>query len=219
VAALVVRPKEAGALPAVVYAHGGSEDGKHHFLDEAIELSLLGATVLLPDAGVPIVGDVEADARTVHAAMLVQRRGIDLLVETEAATRLGYFGHSGGGAQGAMLSAVEPRLDAIVVAAWGSGIVRRSAAEMPNARPTREAYRESAERSEPEHYVSRPGSRRLLFQHGLRDELVSVEEARRMYAAAAPPKSWREYDCSHELDEHLPARADRIAFFSRELRL
>ena len=215
--AFVVRPAGAGdeALPGVVIAHGGTTPKKHKpkFVDEAVELSRRGTTVLLADTSMPPLGDAAADERATVAAVLVQRRGLDVLASAHGATRLGFYGHSFGGHQGAILAAVEPRLDAIVIAAMGSGIVDRARGEGFSD----EAYLQALDRFDPVHWVRVPGRRRLLFQHGRRDEVISLAAGRELYEAAAGPKRWAEYDWGHDLPTDPAARRDRLAFFAEAL--
>jgi fermentation-respiration switch protein FrsA (DUF1100 family) len=75
------------------------------------------------------------------------------------------------------------------------------------------------DRLDPEHFVAVPGRRELLFQHGLRDDVIPHREARLLYEAAAEPKTWSDYECGHGVDAHPPARAERAAFLERVLRL
>ena len=147
--------------------------------------------------------------------VLTQRRGLDVLEREYRATPLGFYGHSAGGAQGALLSAVEPRLDAIVIAAARGGHVRWARDEGVTDPEELRAF----DRLDPEHFVAAPGRRELLFQHGLRDEVIPTAEARLLYEAAAAPKTWSEFDCGHGIDGHGLARAERLAFFERILRL
>ena len=198
--------------PGVVYAHGGSGPGKHLFVDQAVELARAGLTVVLPDTSMPSADEVDADERAFGDAVLVQRRALDVLAE-RGARRFGHFGHSFGGMQGAVLSAVEPRLEAIVIGAMGTGLVERLRAEGF----TDDAVLARIERLDPLHYVSVPGRRRLLVQQGRADDAVPLDAARRLFAAAAPPKDWAEYDCDHAIDAHPPALADRIRFFTEIL--
>ena len=198
--------------PGVVYAHGGTEPAKHIFVDQAVELARAGMTVRLPDTSVLRSGDPDRDARSYADAVLVQRRSLDALAE-RGASRFGHFGHSLGASEGAVLSTVEPRLDAIVIAAMGTGLVER----FRRHGFTDEAYLQSLARLDPAHYVSLPGRRRLLFQHGTHDDAIPIAAGRAMFAAAAEPKQWAEYDCDHLVDAHPPALADRIAFFREVL--
>jgi dipeptidyl aminopeptidase/acylaminoacyl peptidase len=198
--------------PGVVFAHGGSGPGKHIFLGEAIELSRRGMFVLGADTSMPPLGDAAADEAGFVAAILVQRRGLDALDSARDVTRLGFYGHSFGGNQGATLSAVEPRLDAIVIAAMGAGVadwVRRQGF-------SDEEYLAASDRFDPVHFVGASRSR-LLFQHGRQDTSISLESARALYDAALEPKTWRDYDCGHGVDGHAPARADRFAFLADAL--
>jgi hypothetical protein len=39
-----------------------------------------------------------------------------------------------------------------------------------------------------------------------------------MYEAAAPPKTWREYDCGHDVDGFGAACRDRVTFFAEAAR-
>ena len=52
--------------------------------------------MVVPSCGIPFVGDLARDEAAVEHAVGVQRRALDLLGE-RGATRLGFFGHSGGG--------------------------------------------------------------------------------------------------------------------------
>lgn len=192
----------------VVIAHGGSGPGKHFYLDEAFVLAAGGVHVLAADTSFPTFGDLDADERAIRSAILTQRRGLDVLAGL-GATRLGFYGHSAGATQGAILSGVDPRLDAAVLSATGTGIARWA----HGLAGLGDAHLEALDRFDPRHFVARPGRRRLLVQHGSLDPVVPVEAARAMYEVAAAPKQWREYGCDHGVDVHPPARADRVAFF------
>jgi hypothetical protein len=76
--------------------------------------------------------------------VLTHRRGLDVLTgwANADARRLGFFDHSVGAFQGALRSAVEPRLSRLVLASFGSGtLVRLIRHDMADAR---EADREPA---------------------------------------------------------------------------
>jgi hypothetical protein len=201
--------------PGVVIAHGGTGPGKHIFVGEAVELARRGFVVLLADTSYPVDGSTRARFDATRARVLTQRRGLDVLAREYGALRLGFYGHSAGGAAGACLSAVEPRLAGIVVAAARGGHLRWARDEGVTDPEELAAF----DRLDPERFVAVPGPRELLFQHGRRDEVVPSREARLLYEAAAPPKSWHEYDCGHGVDGHPAARADRATFFERVLRL
>lgn len=202
-----------GAAVGVVVAHGGAGPGKHIFLPEALELARRGFVCLLADTSFPTDGTTAERVEATRARVLTQRRGLDVLAAHYGATRLGFYGHSAGGMQGAVLSAVEPRLEAIVVAGASGGAVRWALDQGVTKGEELDAFHHL----DPEHYVAVPGRRRLLFQHGHRDSVVPLAEARRLHAAAAEPKEWRDYDCDHGVDSHPPARADRLAFLEEVL--
>lgn len=202
----------------LILAHGGGEgDGRRYFLDEAKELAALGATVVVPSCGIPLVGDLAADEAAIDHAVALQRRALDLLA-ARGATRLGFFGHSAGGLQGAILAATEPRLQAIVVAAIGTGLAGRASEWFEQLSPSRDEYLGAIERWEAAHLLGRPGKRRLLVQAARFDDNVPLEAARDLYDSAAEPKEWREYDCDHgAVVVHPAAQADRLDFFHRSL--
>ena len=201
----------------LVLAHGGEGDGRRYFLDEATELAARGATVVVPSCGIPIVGDLVRDDAAIERAVALQRRALDLL-DARGATRLGFFGHSAGGLQGAILAATEPRLRAIVIAAIGTGLAQRVSGWFEELSPSRAEYLAAVERWEAARLLGRPGRRRLLLQAARFDDNVPLDAARDAYESAAEPKEWREYDCDHGAVVVYPAaRADRLDFFRGEL--
>jgi pimeloyl-ACP methyl ester carboxylesterase len=201
----------------LILAHGGEADGRHYFLDEATELAALGATVVVPSCGIPIVGDLARDEASIERAIALQRRALDLLGE-RGAIRLGFFGHSAGGLQGAVLAASEPRLQAIAIAAIGTGLSERVPRWFEQLSPSRAEYLAAVDRWDAARLLGRPGKRRLLIQAARFDDNVPLEAARDAYESAAEPKAWREYDCDHgAVVVHPAARADRLDFFRREL--
>jgi hypothetical protein len=211
-ATLIEPPRPNGA--AVILAHGGTDDGRHFFVDEAIALAGTGITALLPATAFPPHGDPRLSAEAIHAGVVVHRRGLDVL-SARPLTMFGFFGHSGGAFQGAYLSAVEPRLSALALASVGSGTIPRLAAgELPAGVAATEAYLSVLRSYDVTPYVSVPGRRRLLFQHGRDDRVVLRPEAERVFRAAAPPCEWREYACAHDTASHAEARSDRLRFFT-----
>jgi fermentation-respiration switch protein FrsA (DUF1100 family) len=215
VAAFLVSAEGAGG-PAVVIAHGGSADGRRLFLPEAAELARSGCTVLLAATSFPRHGDIGAVRTAMRAAVLAQRRGLDVLISWAECdpNRLGYYGHSGGAFQGAVLSAVERRLAGLVLASAGSGTLVRLAEGELRDLGVRDPgpYLTDLERFDPAHFVAVGGRRRLLFQHGRRDQTIRQGEAERLYSAAAPPRQWRDYPCDHATTAYPQARRDRAEF-------
>jgi cephalosporin-C deacetylase-like acetyl esterase len=152
-----------------------------------------------------------AELRGFEAVLEIHRQALDLLA-ARGAKRLAFYGHSNGGTQGAALSARDPRLAAVVIAAMGTHharYLRRAGATDPE-------YLAAVERLDPIHFVGHPGPARL-FQYGLRDTVVDRDSAYALYEAAAEPKAWREYDWDHGVDADPQARVDRYAFLDEEL--
>ncbi|OLF05667.1 alpha/beta hydrolase family protein [Actinophytocola xanthii] len=211
VVATLVRP----AVPAVggvVIAHGGTDDGRRFFVEEARELAAAGLAVLLPAIRLPRHGDIEASGTAVNRALTGCRRGLDLLTEQTGVERLCYFGHSGGAALGAQLGAVEPRLEGLVLAGIGAGtVVRHARADLlRDGHPDPEPYLEFLDRLDPRHHVSRYTGR-LFIQYGRRDDAVTMAEALALRAVAGPTTEWAVYDDGHGLAVP-PARRDRARF-------
>lgn len=214
-ATLIAPAQPSGA--GVILAHGGTDDGRRYFVDEATCLAGSGMTALLPATAFPQHGDQQATTDAIRAAVLTHRRGLDVLTTWVGAgiDRLCYFGHSGGAFQGAILSAVEPRVTALALASAGSGTLNRlAAAQLPRGTPATDAYLRFLHRFDPARYVAVPGPRRLLFQHGRDDQTVHRPESLRLFHAAAPPRQWREYPCGHDTATDPQARADRVRLFT-----
>jgi dipeptidyl aminopeptidase/acylaminoacyl peptidase len=202
--------------PGVVLAHGGSADGRRFFIDEARSLAEHGATVILPATGGPDRADVDIMAAAVRDAVLTERRAVTCLVHLAAAvpSSLCFLGHSAGGFIGALLSAVDPRLDRIAVFGYGVGTFPRFAREDIENTGVRVDDRMAhvLDWLDPAHYVATPGTRALLIQHGRADDTVPIEEGRALYDAAAEPKRWAEYPCGHDIGVDAVATADRKEF-------
>jgi hypothetical protein len=211
VLATLVRP----AVPAVggvTIAHGGTDDGRRFFLDEARELAAGGLAVLLPVTRLPRHGDIEASETALDRAVAGFRRGLDVLAEQADVERLCFFGHSGGAAIGAQLSAVEPRLEGLVLAGIGAGTVSRHARAdlVRDGHPDLEPYLDFLDRYDPRHHLGRYTGR-LLIQYGRQDDAVTMAEALDLRAVAGPAAQWAVYDDGHGLTV-APARRDRARF-------
>jgi dipeptidyl aminopeptidase/acylaminoacyl peptidase len=214
-ATLIVPPRPNGT--AVVLAHGGTADGRHYFLSEAAYLANRGMTTLLTAYSLPEEhGDQQATGDGIRAAVLTQRRALDVLTTwvDPPPDRLCYFGHSNGAFMGSLLSAVEPRLYGLALASFGTGTLRRLAAESMPQGPTSDAYLEFLGRFDPAPYVAVPGRRRLLFQHGRDDPAVLRMEAVALFEAAAEPRDYREYAADHDTVTPAEARADRTRLYT-----
>jgi fermentation-respiration switch protein FrsA (DUF1100 family) len=213
--ATLVTPKQPTGT-GVIIAHGGAGDGRRFFMTEALALAGLGMTVLLPVTELPNHGDIVATRLAIRRHVRAHRRSVDMLqTVTEGRGPLHFYGHSAGASQGALLSAVEPRVVAFCLTSIGSGTVTRlAAAELPPGTTATDRYLRFLERFDPAISVAVPGRRRLLFQHGRHDPVVRRDESLKLYQAAAEPKDWREYDCGHDPDGDPQAVTDRADLFS-----
>lgn len=214
VATLITPQQPTGT--GVIIAHGGSGDGRRFFMTEALALAGSGMTVLLPVTELPNHGDIDASRRAIRRHVRAHRRSVDVLETiTEGRGSLHFYGHSAGASQGALLSAVEPRIATFAITSIGSGTVTRlAAAELPPGTEATNRYLRFIEQFDPAISVAVPGRRRLLFQHGRHDRVVRRDESLKLYEAAADPKDWREYDCGHDPDGDPQAVADRAELFS-----
>jgi hypothetical protein len=209
VATLVTPQQPTGT--GVIIAHGGTGDGRRFFMTEALAMAGLGMIVLLPVTELPDHGDIEATRRAIRRHVRSHRRSVDVLeTVTEGRGSIHFYGHSAGAFQGALLSAVEPRIEAFALTSIGAGTVTRlAAAELPPGTEATDRYLRFIEQFDPAISVAVPGRRRLLFQHGRHDPVVRRDESLKLYEAAADPKDWREYECGHDPDGDPRAIADR----------
>lgn len=206
--------------PGGVLAHGGSDDGRRFFLSEAASLAGRGAAVVLPAIRLRQDGGVDDFATDVRDAVLTERAALDVLTDWVGAPpgELSFLGHSAGGALGAFLCAVEPRLSRIGIFAYGAGTLPRAARAraVQSGLPFTRERAAAADWFDTTRFVSTDRSARLLVQHGRVDRTVPIEEGRALFDAAAASKAWAEYDWDHGLDADRQARKDRPISCRRE---
>jgi len=219
--ATVMSPLMGEVVRGVVLAHGGSEDGRRFFVSEAADLACCGAAVILPAVRVRQDSGTDEFATDVRDAVLTERAALDVLIEWAGAPReeLSFLGHSGGGALGAILCAVEPRLSRIGIFDYGAGTLARSARsararEIRAGRAFAGDVAADADWFDAARIVGVERSARLFVQHGRSDRTVPIIEGRALFDAAAFPKLWVEYDWDHGLDADPQARKDRADFLS-----
>jgi hypothetical protein len=213
--ATVVRPTSKAVTRGVVLAHGGSDDGRQFFVSEAAALAARGAVVIVPVTRIGLGDGVDAFASDVRNAVLTECAALDVLIEAGAPPdALSFLGHSAGGAIGAILSAVEPRLARIAIFANGAGATARSALALALSRSSvcTEELAAVTNWFDLAHFVGVDRRAHLLVQHGSADRTVPIEAGRALFDAAAHPKRWAEYDCDHALDADPQARNDRAEF-------
>ena len=213
--ATVVSPVSKTVTRGVVLAHGGSDDGRRFFVSEAAALAAQGAAVILPVMRIRQDDGVDAFAADVRNAVLTERAALDVLVEAGAPPgALSFLGHSAGGALGAILSAVEPRLARIVIFGNGAGPLARAALAfgLSRGRGVTEDLAAVTDWFDLAHFVGVDRRGQLLVQHGRADQTVPMEAGRALFEAAAQPKLWAEYDWDHGLGADPQARKDRAEF-------
>lgn len=213
--ATVVSPMSKTVTRGVVLAHGGDDDRRRFLVSEAAALAAQGAAVILPATRIRLDDGVDAFATDVRNAVLTERAALDVLVEAGAPPgALSFLGHSAGGALGAILSAVEPRLARIAIFGNGAGPLARSALahELSRGRAFIEDLAAVTDWFDLAHFVGVDRRAQLLVQHGRADQAVPMQAGRALFEAAAQPKLWAHYDCDHGLDADPQARKDRAQF-------
>jgi hypothetical protein len=130
-----------------------------------------------------------------------QRRALDLLIRRSDCdgSRVGFAGHSGGAAQGAILLGLETRLTAVALVGGTSRISRWLVKQHVPA--DWHGYLDSLARFDAGPYVA-----------------VGAERAE-LADAVAGAKERKDYDAGHDLAAVAGAVADRVAFLKKALRL
>lgn len=221
-------PKAPGPHPGVVVMHGlpGSADGAMG--REGRELVARSAVVIAIDApwvrrgGLPDF-TVRDSVEQVQLILDLQRAVDVLLARTDVdPKRVAYVGGSYGGAMGALFVGIERRLRASVLFVADGGLVAHftdadGAFLGPAAgldETTRRRWLGAMEPIEPIRFVGRANAP-IFFQNGRQDQLVSVEDAEALHAAAPAGNTVRWYDAGHGLT--LTARADRRAWLAERI--
>jgi dienelactone hydrolase len=227
--AYLVTPSRPGRHPAALFLHWLDEApnaNRSEFLEEAAALAAQrGLVALLPQLDFPFafgpVGD-SRDRDSVIKQVVQLRRGLDLLDARRDVdrTRVAVVGHDYGAMYGALLAAVDrDRVRANVVMAadatfgnWFSVFFLGLEGDADTA------YRALLASLDPVAYLPHAPRGGVLLQYATNDFFIPRDVAAQVAAAAAEPKTVRDYDADHSLD--LPqARADRDAFLVRALHL
>jgi dienelactone hydrolase len=230
VTAYLVSPAGPRPHAGLVFGHWGPGD-RTEFLPEATLYARAGAVSLLVDypwvrpapwrKRLKFLDDPESDHRSFVQAVVDLRRGLDLLASRPGvdAGRLAYVGHSYGAQWGAILSAVDDRLEGAVLVGGvpdAESIYRDGPdpglAELRANTPKEklDAFFAAHRRTAAVRYV--PHARvPLLFQFARFESLFDEAAMRRYEAAATGPKSVRWYDTGHDLND-VRALVDRAAW-------
>ena len=241
VPAYLVVPSGRGPFPVVLFGHwmmqGSPLANRREFLDEAVVLARAGAVSLLIDAPLVRPGFVEdkdevrAQVQSVEAArqqVIDFRRGIDMLAARRDVDpkRIAYVGHSYDAQVGAVLSAVEKRINSFVLMAGGfSDEEYVFDPENPAMQKLRERIGEETLRAffrkyaygDPVYFVGHSAPAAVFLQFGRKDEPIPEKWARRFYDLFAEPKKLAFYDAGHALDK--AARVERARWLAERLSL
>ncbi len=211
VEAYLVTPLNAPpGLAGVVFAHGSDRD-RSRFLPEAKTLAVRGAAVLLPTVPMTFTWTATTDVEFVRRALIVQRRAVDVLVARPSCARLGFAGHSWGGVLAGIMAGAEPRLAAVVVAAFTQRLTRYLDGG--------KEYTDQVTVFDHHRWLALPGARRVLIQSGTLDDWHPRAATDALFAATAEPKERKDYTLGHDLVAAAGPADDRRAFFARTLRL
>ena len=206
-------PAGIGPFAGIVYAHGTGA-GSITQGPRAIYLARHGAIVLTPDApyirrgGVfPTFTDLDRIEHIQHIQEL--RRGFDLLLERldVDSARLAFIGRSHGGAMGALLAGVEPRLQTCILIVTDGGLVEHfnsgeGVTELFTRQPenVRETWIAVMSPIEPSRFLHRAPPTSILFQNGRRDDAVTPVLAESLHRRARGDFEVRWYDAGHRLN-------------------
>jgi dienelactone hydrolase len=235
VSAYLVVPAGKGPFAGLVFMHP-DYGTRTAFLAEAVLLAETGAVSLLIDAPFrrpePSRRNFDIMKPENNRDLLIQtvidlRRGVDLLTARPDvdAKRIGFVGHSYGGALGGVLASVEKRIKAYVLMAgdpsWTTSLLTGSD---PNDEQARKSLtKEQLDRYvlvtaplDAIHYISHAAPSALFFQFS-RYDVEIPERAGMQYAqAASQPKLVKWYDVGHEVDS-VEALLDRAAWLRKEI--
>lgn len=182
---------------AIIFMHWGLGN-RFAFLDEALTLAGSGVTSLLIDAPFNRSDAPKGnEAGEIVQSVVDLRRAVDFLQERSAVKhRIGFVGLSYGSWTGGILSGVEPRIEAFVLA---GGLASNSEAQRDASLAAFDAEKWVSKAKVP-----------LFLQFAIKDEYISREQARRYDEAAAQPHILKWYEGGHEFN--AAARRDRISW-------
>jgi dienelactone hydrolase len=222
VEAYLLVPPGPGRRPAVIFVHGSGGD-RGELLAQAEELAernVVALTITAPSRYVTTtpstIGGLLSQARslTVNDVVAV-RRAVDVLQTLPSVDphRIGYVGWSAGARLGAVVSAVEPRIKALVLVSAGADPLSAFVAQAPKSARTR--VRTVLGSVDPLRYIARarPGS--LLLEDGRRDEVVPRAALLYVVHAAPAGTAVRWYDAPHALN--MEAYRDAFAWLAKKL--
>lgn len=225
--AYLITPPGDGPFPAILYVHWYEPhsilSNRCEFLSEAVALAGEGVISLLVSTMWSDVSWYTQRRRHEDYAHSIRqvidlRRSLDLLASRPKvdADRLGYVGHDFGGMYGAVLAALDKRIQTFVLMA---ATTRFSdwmlyGAQIEGAE--REAYIQQMSTFDPLKYIGQAAPASVLLQFAEGDFYVSAERAQEFYDAAHEPKKVETYTAGHDLDDR--ARHTRVQWLREHLK-
>ncbi|HEU4883850.1 MAG TPA: hypothetical protein VFT45_16440 [Longimicrobium sp.] len=216
-------PSGTGPFAGVVLAHGAPGNAEA-FTGRGVYIARHGAVVIAIDApfnrrpGGPMTLTPQDSAEQVQLIVDLQRAVDVLLARPDVdPARLAYVGRSYGGATGALFAGVERRIKTYILASADGGITTRftgpSAPPPPPGQEERaRAWLAAMQPIEGLRFVGRANGS-ILFQNGRGDQIVTVERAEALHAAATGQKEVRWYDAPHALNS--AAYVDQLRWLSQ----
>lgn len=239
VPAYLVVPKQHGPFAVVLYGHwmmhGSPLMNRKEFLEEAVLLAKSGAISLLIDSPLvrpgfaeekdPLRGAAQASEAS-RQQVIDFRRGIDWLAARNDvdAHRIAYVGHSFDAHVGAILSAIEKRIQTFVLMAGSyadqqntfSGSDPAILAIRKRIGDDRiQQYFHDYVWDDPVHFLPYSTPSSIFLQFGSRDHPKEQDLA--AFARFGEPKRMKFYDAGHALN--MDATKERIAWLQKRLRL
>ncbi|MBP6528851.1 MAG: hypothetical protein KA260_01935 [Burkholderiales bacterium] len=218
--------------PTVLWLHReGSEVKRAMFVQEAEALAASGIASLLVELPfkqpyVHRANNNEGDADVIRNAVMDARRAMDWAGARPEFNidKLAVVGHRYGAWAAALLTAVDPRVDAaVLMSPPGKPSGWLQVTEQPRAKKFRESFDKEAwtnyllaiEPLDPEKWVGFAAPAKLHFQFASSDAWVQTLEQVDLYRAASQPKTRLMFDSDEMLNED--ARKDRQAWLRKVL--
>jgi dienelactone hydrolase len=219
VPAYLVLPAGKGPFPVVLFAPG-SGGTRDELIGEAEDLASRGVAgflftppILRPGGPFLTTCNAAKDVATLVQYVKEMRRALDVIASRSEldARRVGYLGFSLGADMGAVLAAVDTRIDAyalasgrghftsVLVSECRAKLSARALAVYANVYGVLDAVR----------YIGRAAPASILIQNGTRDPISPRADVLALYRAASAPKTLRWYRSGHRLTPAAAAFRNR----------
>ena len=216
VPAYVVVPAGRGPFPAVLMQPGSNGD-RDAVLEDLVTLArrgVVGMTItppqIRPDGPLPHRCVAAKDNATFVQYVVEARRALDVLAVRPDVDphRIAYSGFSLGSQVGAVLSAVDPRLTAVVLQSGVAHATAYAPIFCPTLTPARlAAYQKGTAIVDPIRYVPYAAPTPLLIQNGRHDS-IGLANMRALRLAASRPKTAQWFPSDHGLTSRAFALRD-----------